>query len=518
VSGVSPSGGVSWQAGVTHHITWSSSGDVKDSLLYSTNSGTGWTFIAKDSPPGGRNHSWSVPNTPSATCLVKVFAIADPLAPVSAQSPSTFKIVAAPTVSSVVPAGGESWQVGITHNITWASASDIKDSLVYSTDAGTSWAFIGKVTPPGGRSYAWSVPNAPSTTCLVKVFAISLDPLGPISGQSANNFTIAPTPTITALYPNGGVVWVIGSHHTLTWLSANSHTDSLSFTRDGVTWVYMGRQSPPVDSFIWNVPGPACTTCLVKVQSMSGDPLAPPESTISSSYFDIIAAPNVSVSSPNGGENWQALQTYNITWTSSASNTDSIVWSTDNGATWSFVAKQSTPISHSYAWTVPGVYGNQNLIKVFAIGWEGYTVSDQSNGTFTILTQSGGWTMMPSVPAGAKNKTVKDGAALAYGLEPQTTEANDTGYVYAFKGNGTYEFYRYNTKSTAWIPRDSIPAIGHSGKKKPVKKGGALIVGGTGRSTARRATALMSSGAMTRPGRQASIGSSCPTSRLAPRP
>jgi hypothetical protein len=89
------------------------------------------------------------------------------------------------------------------------------------------------------------------------------------------------------------------------------------------------------------------------------------------------------------------------------------------------------------------------------------------------------WTKMTNLPPGSKSKNVKDGGALAYGKE--ATDANDTGYVYAFKGNNRYEFYRYNTITGAWIGRDSIPAMGRSGKKKAVKKGSALIVGTDGK-------------------------------------
>ena len=167
----------------------------------------------------------------------------------------------------------------------------------------------------------------------------------------------------------------------------------------------------------------------------------------------------------------------NVTWTSANSNTDSIVWSADNGTTWSFVGKQTTPIAHSFPWAVPSNYGTRNLIEVFAIG-PGSTASDPSNGPFSIVPMVGDWTQMASLLPGGKNKNIKDGAAEAWGTEaPVADVPNDTGYVYAFKGNGRYEFYRYNTLSNAWVSRDSIPAIGRASKKKAVKKGSGLAVG-----------------------------------------
>jgi N-acetylneuraminic acid mutarotase len=49
-------------------------------------------------------------------------------------------------------------------------------------------------------------------------------------------------------------------------------------------------------------------------------------------------------------------------------------------------------------------------------------------------------------------------------------------YLYSLKGNNTFEFYQYNTAHNNWLSRESIPAVGHSGKKKAVKKGAALAL------------------------------------------
>jgi hypothetical protein len=96
---------------------------------------------------------------------------------------------------------------------------------------------------------------------------------------------------------------------------------------------------------------------------------------------------------------------------------------------------------------------------------------------FTVLSNPlpSGWHRMADVPFGGKNKGVKDGGALAYAVE------NDTeSYIYAFKGNGRCEFYKYNIATNTWASKESIPAIGSSGKKKPVKKGGTLNQGNDG--------------------------------------
>ena len=81
------------------------------------------------------------------------------------------------TLTLTSPNGGESWAAGSNHNITWtstglaagaaiAAASNIR--IEYSTNGGTSYTTIVASTANTG-AYAWTVPNAPSTTCLVRI-------------------------------------------------------------------------------------------------------------------------------------------------------------------------------------------------------------------------------------------------------------------------------------------------------------------------------------------------------------
>ncbi len=129
------------------------------------------------------------------------------------------------------------------------------------------------------------------------------------------------------------------------------------------------------------------------------------------------------------------------------------------------------------AWSKPHAEGSYAVRCSTWLSGDANTSNDTLAGAFTITSTlpEAHWLSMLAMPTKLKVKNVKDGGALAYGKE--ATDANDTGYVYAFKGNNTYEFYRFNTSSNAWISRDSIPAVGSSGKKKGVKKGSALIVG-----------------------------------------
>jgi len=89
-----------------------------------------------------------------------------------------------PELSVLSPNGGEFWQVGKTPSIIWESKNVGSVILEYSTDNGASWTAIDTVIAVQ-KQYAWTVPNAPSADCLVRLSANEL------SDQSDAAFEIA---------------------------------------------------------------------------------------------------------------------------------------------------------------------------------------------------------------------------------------------------------------------------------------------------------------------------------------
>jgi lysophospholipase L1-like esterase len=68
-----PVGGEYWQAGKTPAITWQSQNLEQVALEYSTDWGNTWTPIDTVPAASGKYH-WTVPNTPAATCRVRISA------------------------------------------------------------------------------------------------------------------------------------------------------------------------------------------------------------------------------------------------------------------------------------------------------------------------------------------------------------------------------------------------------------------------------------------------------------
>jgi hypothetical protein len=97
----------------------------------------------------------------------------------------------APSVTVVSPNGGESWNDGSVHQITWTATDNVgvtSIDLTYSTDNGGSWLPVSAGEANDG-TYDWTVPNTPSTLSLVR--AVAHDAAGnTASDQSNGDFTI----------------------------------------------------------------------------------------------------------------------------------------------------------------------------------------------------------------------------------------------------------------------------------------------------------------------------------------
>ena len=203
-----PNGGEVWTVGEIQQVRWTAEDDMgicTDSVFYSTDNGTSWIFIESHTG-NSQGFEWTIPNTPSDNCKVKVivFDWADNSA--SDESDECFSIVqdiTPPSVTVTSPNGGESWGTFEWHTIAWTAEDNVGvvgDSIYYSTNNGDDWTFIASHTG-NPQSFSWQVPDTPSEECLIKV--IVYDASGNLTEDiSDDNFTICyqePSPTTYAV-------------------------------------------------------------------------------------------------------------------------------------------------------------------------------------------------------------------------------------------------------------------------------------------------------------------------------
>jgi hypothetical protein len=215
--------------------------------------------------------------------------------------------------------------------------------------------------------------------------ATSSDAADPAWVSSTAPFVPVPS-TLTLSSPNGGESWEVGSVHAITWSSQGSIANvKLEYsTNNGASWTTIVASTSNDGNYSWTIPNAASSQCLARISDASdGDP-----SDMSNNVFSIVdpPPPTVTLTSPNGGENWTVGNNQNITWSSTGTlGNVKLEYSTNNGASWTTIVA-STANDGNHSWTIPDAVSNQSLVRVSDAA-DG-DPSDVSNGVFAIVTSS----------------------------------------------------------------------------------------------------------------------------------
>ncbi|MCP4215160.1 MAG: hypothetical protein GY765_10905 [bacterium] len=209
-----------------------------------------------------------------ASCLCQ--NCSTPINTVSDTSDAVFSIIANQQVKSLTvtsPNNGEQWEINSYQTISWSStgvSGNVKIEL--STDNGGSWSTIVSSTP-NTRSYGYTVPDSPSTKCLVKI--TSLEDAS-VSDRSNGKFSITDIQqgkSITIISPNGGELWTVRSVQNVTWTSAGiSGNVNIELSRDGgLTWRFLKWSTPNDGSYSFKVPKTIgdSSQCIVRVRAFN---------------------------------------------------------------------------------------------------------------------------------------------------------------------------------------------------------------------------------------------------------
>ncbi|MCJ8288827.1 MAG: hypothetical protein MJK07_03585, partial [Flavobacteriales bacterium] len=380
-----PNGAQSWERCSTHSITWTHGGTSGTfEIEYSEDGGTTWNIIT--SSVTGTSYSWLLPNITSSQMKIRVSDAADALK--TDDSDAVFDITppAAP-VSIIEPNGGQTWIAGTIQNITYSSPlANVK--LLYSLDNGVTWIPIVNNTSGPAGSYAWTIPNTPTTQALIRIEnnSNSCD-----YDQSDATFTIGSSVDVTA--PNGGQTYqatvgeqsfpnatIQASNATLVLNTVNYTGNATSYTQTFVPDNPLNKLriqfSQIPGSYVRVYNGPSTSYPLLGTFYSTG-------TAISTHYTGAITVLNsgafdafiTSVGTP----------TQNITWDiTGTSQYFDIDYSTDGGTSWKRIVNdyRQTTSTGNYNWQVPNATTTQALIRVTDAN--NGSIIDQSDATFTI--------------------------------------------------------------------------------------------------------------------------------------
>ena len=187
------------------------------------------------------------------------------------QEPVIYHVVVENTLTLIAPNGGEAWEVGTQHDITWDSTGEPGASvkLEYSADNGTSWNTIIASTATADKAYEWTVPNDVSAQCRVRITSTTLPAIVDVSDAV---FTITVPSSLTLTAPNGGERWEQGTEHDIKWASTGNPGANVKLeysTNNGAAWTDIVASTPNNGTYAWIVPDTPSTQCLVRVSSAS---------------------------------------------------------------------------------------------------------------------------------------------------------------------------------------------------------------------------------------------------------
>jgi len=299
--------------------------------------------------------------------------------------------VSAKTITITAANGGENWEIGSAQNITWTSAgvTDIKITL-WKNDV-----IVGTIvasTSAASGTYSWTVGTYIGGTAVLGTdYKIKIKEKGTaIADLSDAVFSITGVPSITVTAPNGGESLGNGRISNITWDSENlsSNVKITLWKNDIFVGNIAASLSASPGTFSWTVGnydgGTASvgTGYTIKIKE-KGTAVA----DFSNSSFSI-EVPQLTLLSPNGGENWTLGSSQNITWNGDGltnSNVKITLW--ENGLFVGTIVPLYNATSETYSWTV-GEYiggtaspGNNYTIKIKE---KGTAVADISDGVFSI--------------------------------------------------------------------------------------------------------------------------------------
>ena len=291
------------------------------------------------------------------------------------------------SLSLVSPNGGEIWKVGESRNIIWTSTGVVCNvNIDYSTDSGATWTSIARNMANDGL-HAWTVPNTPGNTCLLRVREIDGSP----TGISNSVFSIIATGNETVSAPAAPAGPATGLVSTSYAFSATGATSSLGHSvrymfdwGDGTKSVWLAAGTTKA-SHIWTAAGAYNVRTMAECATHTD--IKSPWSAVRT--FTITS--KFILTSPNGGENWTLRQKKNITWTAGSYKGTVTLVLYKGTVKLGNIAAGISATAGSYTWTV-GQYGTKQALaasnyRIYVLN-SSNTLLDSSDGYFSLLNPS----------------------------------------------------------------------------------------------------------------------------------
>ncbi|MCK9426302.1 MAG: T9SS type A sorting domain-containing protein [Ignavibacteriaceae bacterium] len=367
ISVTSPNGAEKLQVGKRINITWSASNISLVNIQVSTDNGLNWNTLANNVSASVGTYAWTISDMPTQLARIRIVDAEVP--DVLDQSNATFSILKLDLTS---PNLNEGWTIGTTKNITWSSSAIANVKLEYSTNNGSIWQSIIASVDATLGTYAWTIPNEPSSQSLVKISDVTT---ASIQDSSTSSFIIG---KIAVTEPLAGSFYQAGKVLTVKWTSQGINNVRIAYTTDnGSNWNTLSNIiNAATGTFNFTIPSNLNSTqARIKVSDASTGQIKD-----SSGLFTISS---LALTSPNGGEYLQSGSTKSVTWSSSNITNINLEYSLDNGLNWLPIVSSYPAVSGSYDWALNAAFSSSTTL-VRIVDASNPSIIDQSDNSFKI--------------------------------------------------------------------------------------------------------------------------------------
>jgi len=231
------------------------------------------------------------------------------------------------TITVTSPNGGEGWQIGSSHNITWTSSGVTGNVTLKLYRGGTDLGRIDANPVSNTGNYSWNIPvSLPNGTAIPPAgnYRVMVRSTATVNDLSNGNFTItANNPKIHVHQPYANVTLAPGQYVNIKWGKSGSMNNLVKIgLHQGSTEILTIKNQTQNDgTYGWNIPANiAKGTYRVKVITI--DNLVSDFSSkfqISKYQLKSTSPPvarkiTIQVLEPKGGEKWKSGNFYDIRW------------------------------------------------------------------------------------------------------------------------------------------------------------------------------------------------------------
>ncbi|MFN0157180.1 MAG: WD40/YVTN/BNR-like repeat-containing protein [Bacteroidota bacterium] len=184
---------------------------------------------------------------------------------------SMFKslLAAQPSVTVVVPNGGEEWLAGSSSTVQWNSSSlsgNVKIEL--SRDGGSTFSEVLSASTSNDGVQEWVVSGTPTTTAKIRVSSVSTPTVADTSNAS---FEITQAAIVTTS-PAPASIWMVGGSVPVQWNSAHlTGNVKIELSRDGgMTFpeiLFAGTENDGVET--WTASGTQTSLARIRISSIT---------------------------------------------------------------------------------------------------------------------------------------------------------------------------------------------------------------------------------------------------------